>query len=53
MKAMWASLTFSGKALPPKSAAGDAEVLNAVANNKNAIGYVSATPSNSAVKVVK
>lgn len=53
LRALWASLTFSGKALPPKAAANDAEVIAAVAANKNALGYVSAAPSNAAVKTVK
>jgi ABC-type phosphate transport system substrate-binding protein len=53
LRAMWASLTFSGKALPPKAAANDAEIISAVASNKNAIGYVSMAPANAAVKTVK
>lgn len=53
VKSMWASLTFSGKALPPKAAGSDSDVINAVAGNKNAIGYVLTSPTNSAVKVVK
>jgi len=53
LRALWASLTFSGKALPPRAAASDAEVIAAVAANKNALGYVSAAPSNAAVKTVK
>jgi ABC-type phosphate transport system substrate-binding protein len=53
VRSMWASLTFSGKALPPKSAANDADIVAAVAANKSAIGYVSGAPSNGAVKTVK
>ena len=52
-KALWATLMFSGKALPPKAAAMDAEVISAVATNKNAIGYVSAPPASAFVKVIK
>lgn len=52
VKAMWAQLVFSGKAVPPKVIDGDAEVKKAVAANKNAIGYISAGAVDDSVKVL-
>ena len=52
VKAMWAQLVFSGKAVPPKVIDGDAEVKKAVAANKNAIGYISAAAVDDSVKVL-
>lgn len=52
-KALWAQLTFTGKALPPKIADSDAEVLKAVSENKNAIGYVAAHAASDKVKAIK
>lgn len=52
-RALWAQLTFTGKAVPPKIADSDADVVKAVAENKNAVGYVSPHAAVDAVKVVK
>jgi ABC-type phosphate transport system substrate-binding protein len=52
-RAMWAQLAFSGKAVPPKMVETDAEVIKAVSESKNAIGYVSPKADVSAVKVFK
>jgi ABC-type phosphate transport system substrate-binding protein len=52
-KAMWAALTFSGKAAPPKVVDSESDVVKAVADNKNAIGYVSAKAAGAGVKIVK
>jgi ABC-type phosphate transport system substrate-binding protein len=52
VKAMWAQLVFSGKAVPPKVIDGDAEVKKAVAANKNAIGYISSAAVDDSVKVL-
>lgn len=52
MKAVWSIKLFSGKGTPPKMLDSDEEVRNAVANNKNAIGYVKASSANGSVKVV-
>lgn len=52
VKALWAQLVFSGKAVPPKVIDGDAEVKKAVAANKNAIGYISAGAVDDSVKVL-
>jgi ABC-type phosphate transport system substrate-binding protein len=43
LRALWAGLAFSGKAVPPKVGSGEADVVGSVAANKNAIGYVSAS----------
>lgn len=50
---MWAALTFSGKAAPPKVVDSESDVVKAVADNKNAIGYVSAKAAGASVKIVK
>jgi len=52
-KALWAQLTFTGKALPPKLADSDAEVVKAVSENKNAIGYVAPHAASDKVKAIK
>jgi ABC-type phosphate transport system substrate-binding protein len=52
-RALWAQLAFSGKAVPPKMVDSDADVIREVAENRNAIGYVSAGAVTAAVKVVK
>jgi ABC-type phosphate transport system substrate-binding protein len=52
VKAIWAQLVFSGRALPPKQAASDDEVKKLVAGNKNAIGYIKASSVDDSVKAV-
>ena len=52
-KTLWAQLTFSGKAVPPKILDSDDAVIKAVADNKNGIGYVSAGASVGSVKAIK
>lgn len=52
VKALWAQLVFSGRALPPKQAASDDEVKKLVAANKNAIGYVKTSSVDDSVKAV-
>jgi ABC-type phosphate transport system substrate-binding protein len=53
MKALWGQLIFSGKAVPPKKMESDDEVKKAVAANKGAVGYVSASSADGSVKVIK
>ena len=53
LKSLWAQNVFTGKALPPKSAASDEDVKKAVAANKNAIGYVKAGSLDDTVKAVR
>lgn len=52
LKSLWAQNVFTGKALPPKSAASDEDVKKAVAANKNAIGYIQSGSADDNVKVV-
>lgn len=51
MKAYWSKLVFTGKGTPPKELASEQEVLDAVAKNPAAIGYVSAGTVTGSVKV--
>ncbi|WP_233080441.1 phosphate ABC transporter substrate-binding protein [Rheinheimera soli] len=51
MKAYWSKLVFTGKGTPPKEMASEQEVLDAVAKNPAAIGYVSAAAVTGGVKV--
>lgn len=52
MKAYWSKLVFTGKGTPPKELASEQEVLDVVAKNPAAIGYVSAGAVTANVKVV-
>ena len=52
LKAHWSKLVFTGKGTPPAELASEDAVLDFVANNPQAIGYVSAAKVTSAVKVV-
>lgn len=52
VKAVWARLTFSGKASPPKEMANSAEVKKFVAANADAIGYIEKSAVDPSVKVV-
>jgi ABC-type phosphate transport system substrate-binding protein len=51
-KAYWARLVFSGKASPPTSLSGDAEVKKVVSSNANTIGYIDASQVDDSVKVL-
>jgi len=52
LKAVWSVKLFSGKATPPKTMNTDEEVRSAVANNKNAVGYIKASSVDGSVKAV-
>ncbi|HEY6925041.1 MAG TPA: hypothetical protein VI653_16320 [Steroidobacteraceae bacterium] len=52
VKALWARLTFTGKATAPKALPSDADVVKAVAADPKAIGYVNTTAVDPSVKVV-
>jgi len=52
MKAVWAKLTFTGKALPPAEAAGAAEVKKIVAADEKALGYIDKKDVDDWVKIV-
>lgn len=52
LKAHWSKLVFTGKGTPPAELGSEEAVLEFVAKNPQAIGYVSADKVTSAVKVV-
>ncbi len=52
VKARWAKVIFTGKALPPKVVAGDEEVMDAVRNNTNVLGYIDSNSVDDSVKVL-
>lgn len=52
VKSVWSRLVFSGRAVPPKELGSDAAVVQAVAADPNAIGYVDSSAVNGSVKVV-
>lgn len=51
LKAHWSKLVFTGKGTPPTELASEQEVLNFVASNPQAIGYISTASVSDAVKV--
>ncbi len=52
MKAYWSRLIFTGKGIPPKVMGSDADVIDAVSKNPNAIGFIDAGAVTDKVKVV-
>ena len=52
VNAYWAKLLFTGRATPPQTVGGAKGVLQAVENNRNAIGYIDSSELNDSVKVV-
>lgn len=52
VKAYWSKLLFTGKGKPPVQLASDADVLQKVASDASAIGYVDAASVNDTVKVI-
>lgn len=52
ISAYWARLYFSGQAQPPHKGANTEDVLNFVANNQGAIGYVEKSKVDKRVKIV-
>ncbi len=51
-KSYWSRMIFSGKAVPPRELANDAEVKAFVAKHADAIGYVDASAVDDSVKVL-
>lgn len=51
-KAYWAKMVFSGRGVPPKEVASDAEIKSMVAANPNMIGYIDKAAVDGSVKVV-
>jgi len=52
VKALWARLTFTGKAQPPKEVADAAAVKKAVAADPKAVGYIDKAAVDDSVKVL-
>jgi ABC-type phosphate transport system substrate-binding protein len=52
INAYWARLVFSGRTMPPKAVLNQVEVLQKVARDPSAIGYVERISLNSQVRVV-
>lgn len=52
LKAHWSKLVFTGKGTPPLELASEAAVIEHVASNPNAIGYIAASSVTDTVKVV-
>lgn len=52
LKAYWSRLIFTGKGLPPVEIGNDKMVLDRIASDPNAIGYVSSDKVNGSVKVL-
>ncbi len=52
VRAIWAKLTFTGKARPPKEYGSDEEVKKAVAADPNGIGYIAKSSVDASIKVV-
>ena len=51
-RALWAKLVFTGKAMPPKEVASNADVKKAVLANPKAIGYIDKSAVDATVKVI-
>ncbi|GAC35071.1 type 2 periplasmic-binding domain-containing protein [Paraglaciecola polaris] len=52
VSAYWSKLVFTGKGIPPKEVADDAEVIAMVAANPDAIGYVDSGSVTASVKAI-
>lgn len=52
VNAYWARLLFTGRASPPQVISNSADVLKAVRENRNAIGYLDSSEVDDSVKVV-
>lgn len=48
----WKRILFSGEGIPPREVAGDGELLDIIAANAKAIGYIDAVVQDSRVKPV-
>lgn len=52
VKSYWAKMAFTGKGIPPKEAAGNAEMLKAIAATPGGIGYIEKAAVDNSVKTV-
>lgn len=53
VSAYWSKLVFTGKGIPPKEVASDAEVIDLVSKNPSVIGYINKASVTDAVKIVE
>lgn len=52
VSAYWSKLVFTGKGIPPKEVANDAEVIAIISANPDAIGYVDSSSVDASVKAI-
>jgi ABC-type phosphate transport system substrate-binding protein len=52
VKAFWSKVIFTGRGRPPRALANDAEVVRAVRENPNAIGYVERASADASTRIV-
>lgn len=52
LKAYWSKQVFTGKGKPPEALYSDAEIIEKVKNNPNAIGYINKSNITADVKVI-
>lgn len=52
VSAYWSKLVFTGKGIPPKEVDNDAAVIEIIAANQNAVGYVDSSSVTDAVKSI-
>lgn len=52
VQSYWARLVFSGKSSPPRQVASAAEVIDLVANNRGAVGYIERSELVEQVRIV-
>lgn len=52
VSAMWAKLVFTGRGIAPQEVETDADVIEFIQGDKNAIGYIDSASVNDDVKVV-
>jgi ABC-type phosphate transport system substrate-binding protein len=53
ISAYWSKFVFTGKGVPPIEVSDDASVVDLVANNKNAIGYIEESQISDKVTSIK
>jgi ABC-type phosphate transport system substrate-binding protein len=53
VKALWSKLIFTGRGRPPRALASDAEVLRALRENPDAIGYVRRSSVDATARILR
>ncbi len=51
-KNYWKKMLFTGRGIPPKSFKSEKQVIEYVAKNKGAIGYISSVPGTDEIKII-